>query len=154
MPQLQHSPIAASDILYVQNITQKLKKFECKSSPNSTDMAASPPTATALASSSSAAASSITPACQPAKRMREQSAASVSPEPVTSVVVEKDVNSMSPEEIMKDVLITVRELRSDIAELKVNNNVFSEKIKDIEKSVQFNCDEVSEIKKTNEQIVL
>ena len=42
---------------------------------------------------------------------------------------------MSQEEIMKDVLLTVRELRSDIAALKVDNSVFHEKIKDIECAV-------------------
>ena len=132
MPQLQHSPIAASDILQVQNIKQKLQQFEYKPTSNSTDMSASASTATVLAPSAAAAASAITPARQPAKRMREHSSASASPELATSVIVEKDVNTMSPEEIMKDVLITVRELRSDIAALKDNNHVFSEKIKDIE----------------------
>ena len=127
---LQHSPIAANDMQSVQivqqKVQQKLKQFQYNPS-------ISPPAATAPASSSSAAASAETPARKPsAKRMREPSTDAASPEPST-LAADKDVDSMSPEEIMKSVLITVRELRGDMAVLKIDNGVFHQKISDIEK---------------------
>ena len=145
---LQHSPIAANDMQSVQicqqNVQQKLKQFHYKPS-------ISPPAATVPASSSSAAAAAETPARQPsAKRMREPSTDAASPEPST-LAADKDVDSMSPE-IMKSVLITVRELRGDMAVLKSDNGVFHQKISEIEKSIQFNSADIAELKGANEAL--